>query len=226
MSKLVDNRIEEAETMATCSKCLKEGKFRSILSLLSTTVAHLSTLTAQLKRRRRGWGGVGCGGRDIAFSERPDDKDEMLMCDGCNLEIHVSCAGLSAVPDGDWLCASCLDVLDARRKSLIAAVAVVDAGGGSHNRSLAAKLPRRPHVYEPTLVEMGANARRRFREEMLSRRNVALRVLEENQGVLAVASRERVAELMNDVPTALATVEVEKASYKIAVARTLARHGE
>ncbi len=209
--------------MATCSKCLKEGKFRSILTLLSTTVAHLATLTAQLKRRRHGWG---VWGGDIAFSERPDDTDEMLMCDGCNLEIHVSCAGLSAVPDGDWLCASCLVVLDARRKSLIAAVAVVDAGGGSHNRSLAARLPRRPHVYDPTLVEMGANARRRFREEMLSRRNAALRVLEENQGVLAVASRERVAELTNDVLTALETVEVEKTSYKFAVKRTLARHGE
>ena len=168
-----------------------------------------------------GWG----GGGDIAFSERPDDTDEMLMCDGCNLESHVSCAGLSAVPDGDWLCASCLDVLDARRKSLIAAMAV-GAGGGSHNRSLAARLPTRPHVRDPTQVEMGANARRRFREEMRSRRNTALRVLDENQGVLAVASRERIAELTNDVRTALATVEVEKARYKIAVARTLARHGE
>ncbi len=51
--------------------------------------------------------------------EQLDDTDEMLMCNGCNLAMHVSCAGLFMVPDGDWLCGACLDILDARKKSLV-----------------------------------------------------------------------------------------------------------
>ena len=50
--------------------------------------------------------------------EKECDTDEMLLCDGCNLEIHLSCAGLSSVPTGDWLCENCLEVLRARKEQL------------------------------------------------------------------------------------------------------------
>ena len=68
------------------------------------------------------------------IKEQPDDTDEMLMCDGCDLAIHVSCAGLFIVPDGDWLCKACLDILDARKKSLL-------TSGDGDRRSLKAKMP-------------------------------------------------------------------------------------
>ena len=31
----------------------------------------------------------------------------MLLCDGCDGEVHLRCAGLERVPEGDWLCAAC-----------------------------------------------------------------------------------------------------------------------
>lgn len=44
---------------------------------------------------------------------RDDDAATLLLCDapGCNGACHVACAGLPAVPDGDWLCARCADAL-------------------------------------------------------------------------------------------------------------------
>ena len=31
----------------------------------------------------------------------------MLLCDGCENEAHLACAGLSHVPEGEWFCSSC-----------------------------------------------------------------------------------------------------------------------
>ena len=31
----------------------------------------------------------------------------VLLCDGCENEAHLACAGLSHVPDGEWFCSSC-----------------------------------------------------------------------------------------------------------------------
>jgi len=33
--------------------------------------------------------------------------DEVLLCDGCDSEVHLACAGLSRVPLGDWFCRVC-----------------------------------------------------------------------------------------------------------------------
>ena len=40
---------------------------------------------------------------------------EMLLCDGCDSIHHVRCVGLTAVPETDWFCSECVQVLDARR---------------------------------------------------------------------------------------------------------------
>ena len=42
---------------------------------------------------------------------RDNDADSLLLCDapGCSGACHVACAGLPAVPDGDWLCARCAE---------------------------------------------------------------------------------------------------------------------
>ena len=37
--------------------------------------------------------------------DSPDDP--LLLCDGCDVPVHLSCEGLSSVPDGDWFCATC-----------------------------------------------------------------------------------------------------------------------
>jgi len=41
---------------------------------------------------------------------------EMLMCDGCDAPHHVACVGLMSVPEGDWFCSKCLEILHARAK--------------------------------------------------------------------------------------------------------------
>jgi hypothetical protein len=41
---------------------------------------------------------------------------EMLMCDGCDACHHVACVGLTCVPEGDWFCGECLEILHARVK--------------------------------------------------------------------------------------------------------------
>ena len=38
-----------------------------------------------------------------------DDDYDMLLCDGCPKVFHLTCLGLSRVPDGDWYCAVCSD---------------------------------------------------------------------------------------------------------------------
>ena len=40
--------------------------------------------------------------------ERQDGRDsQTLMCEMCDRAFHVSCAGLQAVPDGEWWCEGC-----------------------------------------------------------------------------------------------------------------------
>ena len=38
-----------------------------------------------------------------------DDDQDMLLCDRCPKAFHLTCLGLTAVPDGDWYCAVCSD---------------------------------------------------------------------------------------------------------------------
>lgn len=38
-----------------------------------------------------------------------NDDCDMLLCDGCPKVFHLTCLGLSQVPDGDWYCAVCSD---------------------------------------------------------------------------------------------------------------------
>lgn len=150
-------------------------------------------------------------------NEEPDDIDEMLLCDGCDLAMHVSCAGLSEVPDGDWLCGSCLDILDTRKKSLA-------TDGKADIRTLVATLPPLPELDVETAL-MGTNATKRFHEEMISRRKAAVCRLEENQGVLAVASKARVTELRKEVQEADVVMSSEEEKYNSARSRTMDKHG-
>lgn len=42
-----------------------------------------------------------CGGSTV------DCDDEVLLCDGCEVEVHLTCTGLSSIPEGDWMCRTC-----------------------------------------------------------------------------------------------------------------------
>ncbi|KAL7550676.1 hypothetical protein ACHAWF_013896 [Thalassiosira exigua] len=153
--------------------------------------------------------------------ERPGDADEILLCDGCDLEIHVSCAGLAAVPPGDFLCEGCLAILDARRDADADPNAPRDADGV---RSLRATLPPLPTLDGATAA-IAERADRRFREEVTKRRERALGELRESQAAIGAASRERVRDLAGRVEEQENLVEVETSNHNGARNRTLRKHG-
>lgn len=33
----------------------------------------------------------------------------LILCSSCDLQVHISCAGLEYVPEDDWLCKSCAE---------------------------------------------------------------------------------------------------------------------
>ena len=41
--------------------------------------------------------------------EESREGDEIIFCDGCDVQTHLSCYGLAAVPEGRWLCVGCED---------------------------------------------------------------------------------------------------------------------
>ena len=42
-------------------------------------------------------------------SDRWGEDDEIVFCDGCDVQVHLSCYGLKNVPKGKWLCQGCAD---------------------------------------------------------------------------------------------------------------------
>ena len=42
-------------------------------------------------------------------SDRWGEDDEIIFCDGCDVQVHLSCYGLKRVPKGKWLCQGCAD---------------------------------------------------------------------------------------------------------------------
>ena len=46
----------------------------------------------------------------VCFNGDSEDTDPILFCDGpgCTAVVHQSCYGVMAIPDGDWLCDSCV----------------------------------------------------------------------------------------------------------------------
>jgi len=62
---------------------------------------------------------VNDGSNDDDNNDNNDDGDEaiwesldsdaavVLLCVGCEDEVHLACLGLATVPDGDWFCRAC-----------------------------------------------------------------------------------------------------------------------
>lgn len=146
----------------------------------------------------------------------------MLMCDGCDLEMHTSCAGLTSVPAGDWLCEGCLRVMEARRQSL-AAISLTSKNAGTE-RSLEAKLPPLAKLDRRALA-LATSAQRKFIQEISMRKSAALDRLEESQRVVAQASRERIADLQNRIESQTYVAKREESNHDSARIVVFRRHG-
>lgn len=122
--------------------------------------------------------------------EQEDDAHPMLMCDGCDLEIHLSCAGLENVPEGDWLCQNCMDVLEARKRHANA----VTRG----ERCLEATLPPLKDLDADTKT-LAIKAWQMLNEVTAKRKRIGLLQMKQNQLVLKTALESRIQRLELDV---------------------------
>ena len=148
--------------------------------------------------------------------EDPNDVDDMLICDGCDATIHVSCSGLNSVPTGDWLCVSCLEVLGARMKSQMAACRKNELG----IRTLEAKLPPLP-LLAATTSSMASRAMERFTVDIRARREEKMHHLMESQRALADASNDRIARLGREIKSIKELAEREQATLSDSTKRRL-----
>jgi len=46
-------------------------------------------------------------GDEAIWESLDSDAAVVLLCVGCEDEVHFACRGLAAVPDGDWFCRAC-----------------------------------------------------------------------------------------------------------------------
>ena len=43
----------------------------------------------------------------VIWESFDSDAAVVLLCEGCEDEVHLACRALAAVPDGDWFCRTC-----------------------------------------------------------------------------------------------------------------------
>lgn len=146
--------------------------------------------------------------------ENPDDEDQMLICDGCDLEIHVSCAGLDSVPEGDFLCDKCLDVMSARKA----------AAADGRERSLKIQLPKLPAIDNDSKA-MAEHALTRFEVDVTARRDEVLSSLAQNTRVMAETLEARIVEARSKVERQTNFVSSKKRSLDSARNSVFSKYG-
>ena len=56
---------------------------------------------------------------DVCLDDEDDDNNEIVICELCLVAVHQSCYGselLNSVPEGNWYCARCRDLLSNPQK--------------------------------------------------------------------------------------------------------------
>ena len=135
--------------------------------------------------------------------EKRNDTDQILLCDGCDLEIHTSCAGFNMLPEGDWLCRNCLKVLKARNDFALSPLKELDSD----------------------TVALAVRASISLREAIAKRKSVALNRMKENHRVLKRDLQKRTSNLENERLLLKNVVSIEGQRYDASRDQILARHG-
>ena len=60
---------------------------------------------------------------------------DLVCCDGCTAALHLECAGLEEVPEGQWLCAACAHERDGLTMPLPVRTSASSAGGNASGSS-------------------------------------------------------------------------------------------
>ena len=96
-------------------------------------------------------------------NENDPNDPPMLLCDGCDAGCHLPCSGLAAIPENEWFCPNCLDILRARREKY--------NGSGS----LRAEPPSLPELkVPPAVAKLRDEAQVRLQVRLEQRRAAAL----------------------------------------------------
>jgi len=139
-------------------------------------------------------------------------KDEatnpMLICDGCDATCHLKCAGLKAVPVGDWFCVECLDILRCRRAKQEQNNGLKAAGSKSakandpdaSSSSFRATLPKLPTLcLEEEVSNQHSELQARLQQELRKRRAKVSADMAEGHRAVRAALRNRIPELERDL---------------------------
>ena len=160
--------------------------------------------------------------------EKPEDEatNPMLMCDGCDTTCHLQCDGLKSVPEGDWFCGECLEILRARKAkqerninaegsgatALVPAKASLSSSKtakskytpstdpSSSSSSLSAKLPELPKLdLDKKEANRHAQLQSQLHAELQNRRKKVSIDITVSHRAVKDAMRDRIPELKRDL---------------------------
>jgi len=152
--------------------------------------------------------------------EKPEDEstNPMLMCDGCDITCHLLCDGLKSVPEGDWFCGGCLEILRARRAKQerntnaegTGVTSLVPSKPSSSKKttskslpstsSLRAELPELPNLnLDKNMASRHAKLQSQLQDELQKRRKKVSADIAETHRAVKDAMRNRIPELERDL---------------------------
>ena len=150
--------------------------------------------------------------------EKENDPDPMLICDGCDHPCHLSCAGLSEVPERDWLCQTCQDVLKARKE-------YYHSSTNKNKLTMEAELPPLPEL--PMAIQsLAVQAQAKLYAYLTWRKEAAVLKLQENQRIVAQRCTKRIAQLKDVViPQKKTVLATAKSNFEQSERQLKIQHG-
>lgn len=171
LEKLQNREVDEIEGLGICEIC------------------HQQEEEEENEDKKEAVQRLGNDNDDTANSH--NHNNPMLICDGCDANCHLFCAGLKRVPDGDWLCTDCVTILTARKKHHYE-----DTTDNVSAPSLKVALPPLPEC-PPEMQCRVASATTKLHSYLVQRADTSFRQLQQNHEAIATSRNERIEELQS-----------------------------